>query len=181
MYPLTAAPASLDPQKAVDETAGLVVEQLYEGLFHLRGDGTIEPAAATGYTVSPDSQTYTVTLRSDLTWSDGAPLTAQHYVDGLCRLLEPATGNSYYYLLTEVLAITGRAISPPAMWPIAPRSGFGQPMRARLSHHFGTSGRASCPACWRFAPSCLTVRTWANPAASPTAHISWTTGPRAKI
>ncbi len=107
VYPLTAAPASLDPQKAVDETAGLVVEQLYEGLFHLRGDGAIEPAAATEYTVSPDSQTYTVTLRSGVTWSDGAPLTAQNYVDGLCRLLEPTTGNSYYYLLTEVLAITG--------------------------------------------------------------------------
>ncbi len=107
VYPLTVAPASLDPQMAVDETAGLVVEQLYESLFHLRGDGTLEPAAATGYTVSPDGQTYTVTLRSGLTWSDGAPLTARHYVDGLCRLLEPATGNSYYYLLTEILAITG--------------------------------------------------------------------------
>jgi oligopeptide transport system substrate-binding protein len=107
VYPLAAAPASLDPQLAVDETAGLVVEQLYEGLFHLRGDGTTSPGAATGYDVAPDGLTYTVTLRSDLKWSDGEPLTAQHYVDGLCRLLEPETGNSYYYLLTEILAITG--------------------------------------------------------------------------
>lgn len=107
VYPLTADPATLDPQLAVDETTALVVEQLYEGLFHLRGDGMTSPGAATRYAVAPDGLTYTVTLRSDLKWSDGEPLTAQQYVDGLCRLLEPETGNSYYYLLTEILAITG--------------------------------------------------------------------------
>jgi oligopeptide transport system substrate-binding protein len=107
VYPLTSEPISLDPQEAVDETAGLVVEQLYEGLFHLRGDGSVAPGAATGFEASPSGETYTVTLRSGLAWSDGAPLTAQHYVDGVCRLLEPETGNSYYYLLTEIAGIRG--------------------------------------------------------------------------
>ncbi len=108
-YPLNSEPATLDPQEATDESSAFLVQQLYEGLFNLRGDGSTVPAAATGYEVSGDGKVYTVTLRSGLTWTDGVPVTAQHYVDGVCRLLEPAVGNSYYYLLTEVAAVTGAA------------------------------------------------------------------------
>jgi oligopeptide transport system substrate-binding protein len=106
-YPLSVEPVSLDPQEATDEASSLVVQQLYEGLFKMRGDGSTVPAAATGYVASSDAKVYTVTLRSGMTWSDGEPVTAQHYADGVCRLLEPAVGNNYYYLLTEVAPITG--------------------------------------------------------------------------
>jgi oligopeptide transport system substrate-binding protein len=106
-YPLSSEPLSLDPQEATDEASSLVVQQLYEGLFNMRGDGSTVPAAATGYEASADGKVYTVTLRSGMTWSDGAPVTAQHFVDGVCRLLEPAVGNDYYYLLTEIAPISG--------------------------------------------------------------------------
>lgn len=107
VYPLASDPLTVDPQEASDEVSGLVVQQLYEGLFHLRGDGSVVPAAATGYQVAADGKTYTITLRSGMKWSDGAAVTAQHYVDGVCQLLDPATGNSYYYLLSEVAGIRG--------------------------------------------------------------------------
>ncbi len=107
VYPLAADPVTLDPQVATDEVSGLVLQQLYEGLYNLRGDGSTVPAAATGYTVSDDGKVYTVTLRSGMTWSDGKPVTAQHFVDGVCRTLEPATGNSYYTLLTELAPVKG--------------------------------------------------------------------------
>jgi oligopeptide transport system substrate-binding protein len=106
-YPLGSEPRSLDPQEATDEISSLVVQQLYEGLFNLRADGSTVPAAATGYEASGDGKVYTVTLRSGMTWSDGAPVTAQQYADGICRLLEPAIGNDNYYLLTEVAPISG--------------------------------------------------------------------------
>ncbi len=105
VYPIASEPASLDPQEADDEVSTLVAAQLYEGLFDLREDGTTEPAAAQDLLVSPDSKTYTVTLRSGMTWSDGQPVTAQNYVDGVCRLLDPAVGNPYYYLLTDIAPI----------------------------------------------------------------------------
>ena len=107
VYPLPLEPKSLDPQQTGDEVSALVVQQLYEGLFHLLDDGAVAPAAATGHEVSADGLTYTVTLRSGLTWADGAPVTAQHYVDGVCRLLDPLVGSAYYYLLTEVAGISG--------------------------------------------------------------------------
>ncbi len=109
VYPLAGDPITLDPQEASDAISGLVVQQLYKGLFDMRGDGATVPAAATGYQVSDDGKTYTVTLRAGMTWSDGVAVTAQQYVDGVCRLLEPAIGNSYYYLLADVAQITGAA------------------------------------------------------------------------
>lgn len=71
-----------------------ILDQLFEPLFRQNGDGTFMSAAATGYTVSPDGLVYTITVR-DMIWSDGEPVTAQHYVDGLLRLLDPASGHDY--------------------------------------------------------------------------------------
>ncbi|MCX6032373.1 MAG: peptide ABC transporter substrate-binding protein [Chloroflexi bacterium] len=107
VYPLAADPVTLDPQVATDEVSSLVLQQLYEGLYNLRGDGSTVPAAATGYQVSDDGKVYTVTLRGGMTWSDGKPVTAQHFVDGVCRTLEPATGNGYYHLLTDLAPVKG--------------------------------------------------------------------------
>jgi oligopeptide transport system substrate-binding protein len=106
VYPIASEPASLDPQEADDEVSTLVAAQLYEGLFDLDANGAIVPAAAQEVMASPDSKTYTVTLRSGMTWSNGQPVTAQNYVDGVCRLLDPAVGNPYYYLLTDIAAVT---------------------------------------------------------------------------
>lgn len=108
-YPLPGDPLTLDPHEAYDPASLLVAAQLYEGLFNLRGDGAIAPAAATGFAASADSTVYTVTLRSGLAWSDGAPVTAQHYADGVCRLLAPAVGSPFAYLLTEVAPVRGAA------------------------------------------------------------------------
>ncbi len=107
IYPMAAEPITLDPQQASDDAALLVAQQMYEGLYRLRGDGALTPAAAAGYRVSADGQVYTVTLRGGMTWSDGQALTAQHFVDGVCRALRPATGNGYAYLLYETVEVRG--------------------------------------------------------------------------
>jgi oligopeptide transport system substrate-binding protein len=107
VYPLAGEPATLSPQEATDAISALVVQQLYEGLYNLRGDGSTVPAGATGYQVSADGRVYTITLRNEAKWSDGRPVTAQHFVDGVCLALDPATGNDYYYLLTDIAAVAG--------------------------------------------------------------------------
>lgn len=108
-YPLLAMPTSLDPQAVSDLPDLTVAAQLYEGLFDLRGDGTLSLAAANGFTASADSTVYTVTLRAGMTWSDGQPVIAQHYVAGVCRLLDPLTGSPFAYLLAEVAGLHGAA------------------------------------------------------------------------
>jgi peptide/nickel transport system substrate-binding protein len=46
-----------------------------EGLITENGKGEIEPALAESWQVSPDKKTITFTLKKNLKWSDGAPLT----------------------------------------------------------------------------------------------------------
>ncbi len=95
-------PPTLDIQLATDTTSHLIIHQCIDGLFEYRGDGSIEPTGATGYTVSDDGLVYTVSLRDDAVWSDGVPVVAQQYVDGVIRLLLPETAAEYAWLMYDV-------------------------------------------------------------------------------
>jgi len=54
---------------------------------YLPGESTLVPGAAVDFpTVSEDGLSYTFTLREDLTFADGTPVTAQTYVDSWNRL-----------------------------------------------------------------------------------------------
>jgi len=99
VVPLGTEPPTLDINLATDTTSHMVLNQLMEALYRYQADGSTEPAGAITHTVSSDSLVYTVTLRSDAYWSDGQPVTAQHYVDGIIRLLDPDTGAGYAWLM----------------------------------------------------------------------------------
>jgi oligopeptide transport system substrate-binding protein len=101
-YPLRLEPSTVDPQGVMDPKSSLVIDQLFEGLYEYRGDGAIEPTGATGFEVSDDGLLYTIHLRPEVVWSDGQPVVAQHYVDGVIRLLDPERGWGYGYLLYDI-------------------------------------------------------------------------------
>ncbi len=101
-YPIGTEPPTLDIQLATDTTSHLIIHQCIDGLFEYRGDGSIEPRGATGYEVSEDGRVYTIKLREDAVWSDGVPVTAQHYVDGVIRLLKPETAAEYAWLMYDI-------------------------------------------------------------------------------
>lgn len=83
-------PATIDPAFATDTVSNNVIEQLFIGLVDL-DDRTseIRPELATTWTVSADATVYTFTLRSDVFWSDGNPVTAQDVRYGILRSLDP--------------------------------------------------------------------------------------------
>jgi oligopeptide transport system substrate-binding protein len=101
-FAISTEPPTLDIQLATDTTSHLIIHQCIEGLFEYRGDGSIAPTGATGYTVSDDGLVYTVSLRDDAVWSDGVPVVAQQYVDGVIRLLLPETAAEYAWLMYDV-------------------------------------------------------------------------------
>ncbi len=101
-YPLGTEPPTLDIQLATDTTSHLIIHQCIEGLFEYRGDGSIQPAGATGYEISEDGLVYTIHLREDGVWSDGEPVVAQQFVDGVIRLLLPETAAEYAWLMYDV-------------------------------------------------------------------------------
>jgi oligopeptide transport system substrate-binding protein len=106
-YPIGTEPPTLDIQLANDTTSHLIIKQCIEGLFQYRADGSFEPAAATGYTVSDDGLVYTINLREGTTWSDGVPVVGQHFVDGVIRLLDPATAAEYGWLIANEVKNAG--------------------------------------------------------------------------
>ena len=55
---------------------------LYEGLYKLDKNGDVVLGQASDVNVSDDGLTYTFTLRDDITWSDGQPVTAGDFVYG---------------------------------------------------------------------------------------------------
>ncbi len=102
-YSLGTEPPTLDVSLATDTTSHLIMHQVVEGLFEYRGDGSIGNAGATGFTVSEDGTVYTITLREDAVWNDGVPVVAQHFVDGVVRLMMPETASEYAWLMYDLL------------------------------------------------------------------------------
>ena len=95
-------PATIDPalNSAVDGATMLV--HLFEGLYKLDETGMPVPGQATGYELSDDMLTYTFTLRDDIFWSDGEPVTAADFEYAWKRAADPATGADYGYMFEVI-------------------------------------------------------------------------------
>ena len=83
---------SLDPAKATDSQGFTVIGFLYSGLTRLNADLLVEPDLAESWTVSDDGLTFTFTLKDDIGFSDGTPITADDVVFSLTHALDPGTG-----------------------------------------------------------------------------------------
>ena len=75
---------------------------LYEGLYKLDANGEVVLGQAASVETSEDMMTWTFTLRDDITWSDGQPVTAGDFVYGFDNLA--AQGGDYSTLISDVVA-----------------------------------------------------------------------------
>lgn len=94
-FELDSAPKTLDPQLVSTTSEELIARNLFEGLMRQDKNGEIVKGAAKEYTVSNDGLTYTFTLRDDIKWSDGSPLTANDFVFGFKRAVDPKNKAPY--------------------------------------------------------------------------------------
>jgi oligopeptide transport system substrate-binding protein len=104
-----AGPAgTLDPAFIAAASDVQLLLQLYAGLTRLDENGEAYPSLASGWEISDDGLTYTFTLRSGLTFSDGTPLTAEDVRRSWLRLLDPATGATAPDVLEVIAGATER-------------------------------------------------------------------------
>ena len=106
---------NFNPEVCDSESTALYA-QLMESLFIEMADGDLMPAAAVGMAVSGDGLTVTVGLRPEAKWSDGQPVTAQHFVDGFLRLLDADMGSDMaelLFLLTNAQAYYEGTVTDP--------------------------------------------------------------------
>ena len=99
--------ASLDPHVVFDAAAGWITLDAYEGLVSYDSEGRVIPGAAESWESSANGLTYTFHLRDGLVWSNGDPLVAQDFVNGILRTLNPDTASEKGYYFYSVIQIKG--------------------------------------------------------------------------
>lgn len=107
-------PKTFDPAVCYDATCWNNMRMLYDRLYDYVGDTmNIQPQAAAAMPeVSADGLTYTVKLRSGMTFSDGKPVTAKDFAYSLTRILDPATKSPVQSFWTGVAGAADYAKNP---------------------------------------------------------------------
>lgn len=94
-------PSTLDWQRCSSSSETQLYAWLMEGLTRSAGSGRVKPGIAKTWDVSTDGLTWTFHLR-DAQWSDGKPVTAQDFVYGAFRGLDPKDQKDYAFFLYDI-------------------------------------------------------------------------------
>ena len=73
-------PRVINPLYASHDTDRDISRLIFSGLFIYNGDGIIEPDLASNLEISPDGKIYTVTLKKNLRWHDGQPISVDDVI-----------------------------------------------------------------------------------------------------
>jgi peptide/nickel transport system substrate-binding protein len=91
---------SVDPAKVVDETEVISAINLYDPLYYpdmANKSMAPVPHLATGHTVSADGTTYDISLRQNVTFQSGNPLSADDVIYSIQRMLAIKLGYSWLW------------------------------------------------------------------------------------
>ncbi len=93
-------PEGLDPQITTGVAEHRLTSAMFDGLVD-RDPGTlkIRPGVAENVSLSKGKLVYTFNIRKNAKWSNGDPTTAHDFVYSWKRILSPALGSKYAYML----------------------------------------------------------------------------------
>src|ERR1700694_492420 len=117
-YPIGAYDfASLDPALVQAGSDTQAVEAMCTGLVQVNDKGQVIDQLAASHSVSSDGLTYTFTLRPNLKFSDGTPLTSADVAYSINRTLLPSTKSvvSYYLSLVKDYSLVTSGKIPTAI------------------------------------------------------------------
>lgn len=82
-------PRFINPVIAKSDADRDIAALIYSGLLKATPEGELIPDLAASYDVSADGLTYTFTLRDDLVWHDGEPITSQDIAFTIEKVRDP--------------------------------------------------------------------------------------------
>lgn len=94
-------PLTLDPAGSEWGNRSPYYQAMYDTLLLATPEGTIEPWLATAWEYNDDNTVLTLTLRDDVTFSDGTSLTADVVVENLQRFKDGTSPDASYFALVE--------------------------------------------------------------------------------
>lgn len=89
-----AEPETLDPALAESVGANNITRDLFEGLTAMDSSGRVVPGVAQSWS-QVNATTWFFRLRANARWSNGDAVTADDFVYGLRRFVDPKTGSKY--------------------------------------------------------------------------------------
>lgn len=96
-------PAGLDPHLITGLTELHVTVALFEGLATFNSETSeLEPGVARSWEISEDGLTYTFHIDPKARWSNGDRVTSQDFLYSFQRILSPALGGPYAYMLFDM-------------------------------------------------------------------------------
>jgi peptide/nickel transport system substrate-binding protein len=102
-----AEPTCLDPHVGGNYPQALIATQYLESLVSKDKKGAIIPWLATKWTEAKDGLSWDFTLRDDVKFTDGTPLTSEAVIANIAHLQNPTTASSTGYLaLAKVTGVT---------------------------------------------------------------------------
>ena len=84
------SPRFINPVLALSDSDHDLTSLVYSGLLKATPEGDYVPDLAQSYTVSPDGKTYVFTLRSNATFQNGTPVTADDVIFTIQKTQDPA-------------------------------------------------------------------------------------------
>src|SRR5581483_11225945 len=96
-YPGFSDIKTLDPALVSELYSAQAQAMIYTGLVGLDDKGNLINELASSYKASADGLTWTFTLKDNLKFSDGNPITATDVIYSYDRALQPATKSPYAY------------------------------------------------------------------------------------
>ncbi|WP_062428872.1 ABC transporter substrate-binding protein [Herbidospora daliensis] len=88
-------PDCWDPHVSAQDVTSFLQRPVYDSLVYQTPDGALEPWLATKWEISPDSKTYTFTLREDVVFHDGAKLDAEAVKANFDHITAKETNSQY--------------------------------------------------------------------------------------
>jgi oligopeptide transport system substrate-binding protein len=96
----TEEPPQLDSTLATDQSSGMVLAHVMEGLLRYDTHNEIAPGVAERWEITPEGATFW--LRPDARWSDGAPVTAHDFEFAWKLALDPKRASEYAFIFYPI-------------------------------------------------------------------------------
>lgn len=93
-----------------DGTSMSMISLCQSGLLQYDKNGEVAPDLAESYEMSEDGKTYTFHIRKNMKWSNGTPITANDFVYGWRRVVDPDVASEYNYFMTAVNVVNAQDV-----------------------------------------------------------------------
>ena len=104
---ITEEPPQLNNSLSTDQSSGMILGHVMEGLLRFADNGSIEAGIAERWEITPTKATFWI--REEARWSDGSPILAKDFVFSWTTALLPETASEYAFLLYTIK--NGRAVN----------------------------------------------------------------------